>query len=150
MKDRYKGCGCSPYDTPDPYPAFTGTEEDELDYIVSHFRVWDDEWDLTAVPPECQHSKFFAPQRDSDRADVNVNDAIIAFCGDMNGTDLVKPARGSNFIWGQDILYDIYPLNTTQAFWLSANYRTEAPSYLQCPQNVTVAGNECIRILTYA
>lgn len=107
---------------------------------------WEDDWELTAVSPLCRGSHVAVPKR---MRLVNVDDAIRSFCHGNDNTALYAPNATDPFSLGVDIVYNIYPINTTASFWLSANFRASAPEYWECRQEVIMTEHECVRVLNH-
>lgn len=143
---RYKDCYCSPYEDSDPNPSLVGLEDYDLDYVVDNLVPWQDDWDITSISPICRGAKVTALKH---LGPTNIYDAILSFCQDLDNTELDRTNTSNPFLLGHDIMYNIYPINDTTAFWLSANYRPGVPDYWECGLGAMISEHECTRVLNY-
>ena len=90
----------------------------------------------------CQKSNLAAPQRDNN-GKPSVASSIDKFCKGVDRKKLVKQPKGV------DRQFSMFPVND-HSFWLSAEYRYDAPEDAKCGDEVTVIGPNCARILNEA
>lgn len=115
-------------------------------YVAQHLAPWEDQYDLGGWSLDCKTSQVTVPKS---MGNMNVADAIDAFCTTYNGTRL-SPATDKPFQFRVDIVYDIFPLTNATAFWLSANFRKKAPAYCMPDKgNVSMVYEDCHRVLNY-